>query len=766
MAQTKKVSSRKTYQARSTKNTRRAKSSPSLLYLVIKHFVSKIFLLKKIPRDVLSILFFALGLFLILILVGVPTGPGGRFIGNVIRYSIGWTWIILVLFLILSAIFLLFQNLKQQYLRFVICCLLEIASLSALADGISGGLSFTSSANAIKASGGYLGIFLGRPVEILFGNLGLYIIYVALLLVGLVLLGSDEIRKIAGAFKNKNLTKSTVKAAYKKKDSTSNNAMELKESTQNLEFDDDTNTKEEQILLHKTETDNQPEQNVTQLEDEVTSVVAQQKLPFGKNGVGQSAWKKPPVSLLVKSKAVKDLNENAANQGRQLVQSLQSHGVETKLIGYSVGPTVTRFELELAAGVKVGRVLGLTKDIAYAMAAPDVRILAPIPGKSAIGVEVPNNKRQLVTLGDVFVSNDLKKYEHPLAIPFGKDIAGKTYVATLAEMPHLLIAGATGSGKSSCINSLICSLLMRDTPDQLRFILIDPKRVELGGYSMIPHLLTDVVVDPKKAAKALNWAVKEMEKRYQLLAEVGARDISDYNLFVNQAKENDPGCELSSLYYIVVIVDELNDLMMVSPREVEDAICRIAQMARAVGIHLVIATQRPSVDVITGVIKANIPSRLAFSVSSLADSRVILDQPGAERLIGKGDMLLLTASSSVPIRLQAPWISQSEISLLVAFWRRQQSLNESTIDYETQVSADEQLEDDELTQAAMDLVIEAQQGSTTMLQRKLRIGFARAGRLMDILEKKGVVSPPDGSRARHVLISKEEYEEIKKRRAT
>jgi S-DNA-T family DNA segregation ATPase FtsK/SpoIIIE len=431
------------------------------------------------------------------------------------------------------------------------------------------------------------------------------------------------------------------------------------------------------------------------------------------------------------------------------------------------------------------------------MASPDVRILAPIPGKSAIGVEVPNRTRQLVSLRDILEANEAKPSAttHPLEVAMGRDIAGRAVMANLAEMPHILISGSTGSGKSSCMNSIITSILMRDTPDQVKMILVDPKRVELGQYDGLPHLLNPVVVDPKKAANALAWAVKEMERRYDMLAENGVRDITGYNQLIEQgliappapsdrrrmrdvaaralgeehAAVDDEG-DLEpepeppqALPFILVIVDELNDLMMVAARDVEDSIVRIAQMARAVGIHLVIATQRPSVDVITGVIKANIPSRMAFSVSSLADSRVILDQPGAERLIGKGDMLLLTASSNIPRRLQAPWVSEEEVREVVRHWRAQGGQAEPIVGIEGVDdgpwggdTVDDG--DDELLRQARDLVVRSQLGSTSMLQRKLRVGFARAGRLMDLLEQAGVVGPSEGSKARAVLMTPDELD--------
>jgi S-DNA-T family DNA segregation ATPase FtsK/SpoIIIE len=493
--------------------------------------------------------------------------------------------------------------------------------------------------------------------------------------------------------------------------------------------------------------------------------------------------------------------------GQTLETALAAHGVETRLVGATVGPSVTRYELELGPGVKVQRVTTLQRDIAYAMAATEVRILAPIPGRSAIGVEVPNRQRQMVTLGDILSSPEAVAARHPLEVAAGRDIAGRPVLVNLAEMPHLLIAGATGSGKSSCINSMLTSVLMRATPDQVRLILVDPKRVELGTYSGLPHLLTNVVTNPKKAANALRWAVQEMERRYDLLAEVGMRDITGYNAAWDRGElaeldeqadhtgadhtgadhtgaeravdgpvdgpqdgSGAPGARPTAaaagrfvrLPFILVVVDELNDLMMVAARDVEESICRIAQMARAVGIHLVLATQRPSVDVITGLIKANIPSRLAFAVSSLADSRVVLDQPGAERLIGKGDMLLLTASTSLARRLQGPWAEEEDVRKVVAHWRRQASpaYVEGVEGSEGAAGhgGDDNEDDDDLLEGALELVVRSQLGSTSMLQRKLRVGFARAGRLMDLLEQRGVVGPSEGSKARAVLMTVEELD--------
>jgi DNA segregation ATPase FtsK/SpoIIIE, S-DNA-T family len=492
-------------------------------------------------------------------------------------------------------------------------------------------------------------------------------------------------------------------------------------------------------------------------------------------GYRPGSWKLPPANVLKRGTKHEIDRRFVEEGGKVLEATLAEFGVAAKLSGMTVGPTVTRYELELGSGVKVNRVTGLSHDIAYAMASPDVRILAPIPGRSAIGVEVPNRQRQLVTLGDLLATEDAKNVAHPLEVALGRDISGQPVMLDLTLMPHLLIAGATGAGKSSCINSIVSSILMRATPDQVRLILVDPKRVELGAYNDLPHLLTPVVTNPKRAANALDWAVREMDLRYELLADCGVRDIAGYNAAFDRGElattdEPDPmtGRGYERLPYILVVVDELNDLMMVAARDVEASVCRIAQMARAVGIHLVIATQRPSVDVITGVIKANIPSRLAFSVTSIADSRVILDQAGADKLIGQGDMLLVSASSSRPHRIQGAWVDEECIRRLVAHWRRQVSQPE----YVEGIAGDdapggragaEVDEDDELLHEAMELVVRSGLGSTSMLQRKLRVGFARAGRLMDLLERRGVVGPSEGSKARAVLMTVEEFEELEER---
>ncbi len=689
-----------------------------------------------------------------------------------------------------------------------------------------GAPSLTGPVDALRDAGGYFGGVIGGPLSSGVGTVGASVILVPLLAFGLLLAVGTSVRRVltvagtglvwtrdavvdglelrglpaddagtdadSDADIDENAMADGVRRPLPSRRTTMESIagtaepeIDLVDAAEGDEENDDDEPLAAQLVVdaHDADDDLDDDDDDDDEDIEIVAPVVATQVVVREDAKGQMAidltaygpgdWTLPPRDLLKRS-AAKALDTRAVEQGGEVLQAtLKDFGVDANLIGMTVGPTVTRYELELAPGVKVNRVTGLSHDIAYAMASPDVRILAPIPGRSAIGVEVPNKQRQLVTLGDILMSPEAAQSTHPLEVGLGRDIAGHSQMINLAQMPHLLIAGQTGAGKSSCINSLITSILMRCTPDQVRLILVDPKRVELGQYNGLPHLLTEVVTSPKKAANALEWAVREMEMRYDLLAEVGVRDVTGYNARFDAGElptvENpDPlgGRTYERIPYIVIVIDELNDLMMVAARDVETSICRIAQMARAVGIHLVIATQRPSVNVITGVIKANVPSRLAFSVSTLADSRVILDQSGAEKLIGHGDMLLMSASSSRAQRIQGSWVDEECVRKAVAHWKRQVETphyidglqgNEASGGSGGGRSGSDD-DDDDLLAEAMELVVRSGLGSTSMLQRKLRVGFARAGRLMDLLEQKGIVGPSEGSKARSVMMTVDEFE--------
>ena len=643
--------------------------------------------------------------------------------------------------------------------------------------------------DALGGAGGWLGALLGQTLGSAVGAIAAVIVLIAVIVGCSLLITSLSLKDVAS--KVGEVSAKIFGGASSRMRSAAQNLSTLSSEKQDVESDDEPYDDEadptppmfivEPEDRHVPEVvDEEPEAPKPEPKKPTPEVVVDEPHTQGQLDTGPSpkkgSWKLPPASYLVRSGKQAIDQAEVDQRGKDLEEALQAHGVDVRLVDKTVGPTVTRFELELGSGVKVARVTSLQKDIAYAMAATDVRILAPIPGKSAIGIEVPNKTRQLVSLGDLMASNESKVANHPLDVAMGKDIAGRSVFLNLATTPHLLIAGATGAGKSSGINCIITSILMRATPDQVKLILIDPKQVEMGQYARLPHLLTQPVTNPKKAANALAWAVKEMEKRYDLLFEMGYRDITGFNAAFDRGEikaEIGSEREFERMHYIVVVVDELNDLMMVAARDVEESITRIAQKARAVGIHLIVATQRPSVNVITGVIKANVPARAAFAVSSQMDSRVILDQIGAEKLVGKGDMLLLPGNSSVAQRIQGCWVDEEEVRKVVAFWRDQAP----TVQYVSGVEGEEAPSggsggqsitdgvgnddsDEALLKRAMELVVRSQMGSTSMLQRKLGVGFARAGRLMDLLEQNGIVGPSIGSKAREVLMTVEEFEAL------
>ncbi len=718
-----------------------------------------------------------------------PLGHGAR---TVLAWLFGFGLIAVPIVLIAVGVSLVRKGRSVSPMRLIIGWSLVALATLGLLHVFGGPQSFTDF-DELDDAGGLLGAIVGEPLEALLATGGAAVLLIGVVVGGALLITQTSLRTMAAR------TGSTVSTVARPLGRAARQALRDLSSLSSDERDE----RDERAGPDTTTALSQPPLPPPTLYDAAADFdddVARGDVADGeprrrRNGSrrpvaapgpanGDGRWTLPPMNLLRRTSAHTINRAEVEARGRVLEESLRQHGVDTSLVGMTVGPTVTRYELELGHGVKVARVTSLQRDIAYAMAATDVRILAPIPGRSAIGVEVPNHTRNLVALGDLLAAPEAAAATTPLEVGIGKDIAGKAVFLDLATMPHLLIAGATGAGKSSSLNCIITSLLMRTTPDQVRLILVDPKQVEMGQYSRLPHLLTQPVTNPKKAANALGWAVKEMDRRYDLLSEVGFRDITGYNAAFDRGELNDPIGGTSDdgpteraeraferLAYIVVIVDELNDLMMVAARDVEDSITRIAQKARAVGIHLIVATQRPSVNVITGVIKANIPARIAFAVSSLTDSRVILDQPGAEKLVGKGDMLLLPGNSSVSQRVQGAFISEEEVRTIVAHWRRQAPEVTYVSGVEGEGAEDavtasgngysaggDEDEDAAILRQAMELVVRSQLGSTSMLQRKLKIGFARAGRVMDLLEQRGVVGPSEGSKARAVLMTVEEFE--------
>jgi S-DNA-T family DNA segregation ATPase FtsK/SpoIIIE len=594
--------------------------------------------------------------------------------------------------------------------------------------------------DAVKTSAGFIGACVGYGLSAVLSSFGAVVVCLGLVVVGVVVFSGTSLASIGRG------------------------ARSLVGGLRGSDRDDEAKDKEEAprhteeiVDLREAMPPPEPEPDAVEIDEP-----KQVRLPVRPRGGGYTL---PPLDMLRRAPASAGDARDEKHTREALERTFNTFGVGASVVASHRGPTVTMYEVEVEAGTKVNKVLNLSEDIAYALATPDVRIIAPIPGKSAIGVEVPNKVRDFVMLGDVLVSKAARDSTKPLHVALGKDVHGRAVLVNLAEMPHLLIAGATGAGKSSLINTFVTSVLMRESPDEVKLVLIDPKRVELSHFADLPHLITPVIVHPKKAAEALDWVVREMEMRYEALATVGMRDIESYNggfdegtLRIPPGKEND----FDRLPYILVVVDELADLMMVAPRAVEDAICRIAQMARAVGIHLVVATQRPSVDVVTGLIKANIPSRIAFMTSSQADSRVILDSNGAEKLVGHGDMIFQPANVSKGVRIQGAWVTQAEIEA-VAEWSREQRQPEfdAVIDGLGRPPTPEEEAndgDDGLLEQAAELVIRSQLGSTSMLQRKLKVGFARAGRLMDMMEERGIVGPSLGSKARDVLITWDEWE--------
>ena len=648
--------------------------------------------------------------------------------------------------------------------RITIGTILLLVSLTGLAHIFNGSVGDTGK-SAIQGGGGWIGYGVATPlVALVTSILAIPILFIILFFSLLIITAtpvSDVFGKIAALFRG------TRALAGKARKTAVEDDFEISdtppfESPLVQEFHDDEEEPEEEI-----EEEYESDETVALRREPTFVTKTTQSQPAHQMILtADTPYILPSMDLLRAGPATKAKSKANELVVAALGQVFEQFGVDATVTGFMRGPTVTRYEVELAAGVKVEAISALSKNISYAVASGDVRILSPIPGKSAVGIEIPNTDREIVALGDVLRSTVATNEAHPMVIALGKDVEGNFICANLAKMPHLLVAGATGAGKSSMINSLIISILMRATPDEVRLVMIDPKRVELTSYEGIPHLIAPIITNPKKAADVLAWVVREMDQRYDDLSHFGFRHIDDFNKAVRAGKITPPeGSErvLEPYPYLLVIIDELADLMMVAAREVEESIVRITQLARAAGIHLVIATQRPSVDIVTGLIKANVPSRLSFATSSLADSRVILDTPGAEKLVGQGDGLFLPMGASKAVRIQGAYVSERETEAIVNHVKAQLQpvyridINAPAV---SKVIENDIGDDLDLLVQAIQLVVSTQFGSTSMLQRKLRVGFAKAGRLMDLMESRGIVGPSEGSKARTVLITAEQMPDV------
>ena len=725
------------------------------------------------PRNLLEIYLLILAMLAVLVSLSVYgdlAGPVGRGLDKALGFAVGDVRflippLILVLAVLLALVFRARQPRGKGAESKFRAGPIELWGLLILVMGLAALMHMPKplqdmfSSDALRSGGGILGACIAWPLTKLLHRAGGYTVVITMVAVGFLMLTGVTAMQLVSIARRKPREEPARQPAVK----TPAVAAPLRREEKG----------EPAIEIHGVEqttaATGRPSE-LTALPVEPIEPTEQLKLKMEK-AASTKKYLLPPLSLLRKTELAAHFSKKSINDLIRVVEkTLEDFDVDAAVTRVTRGPTVTRFEVELGSGVKVGRILNLADDIAYALASPDVRIIAPIPGKSAVGIEVPNRERDLVSLGDVLDTEEARKTQSPLRVGLGKDVTGKPVVLSLAEMPHLLLAGATGSGKSCSINSMVASVLFSARPDQVKLIMIDPKYVELSHFNGIPHLLTPVINDPKKAAGALQWAVREMEQRYKILSLAGQKNIDGYNQEVENglsSEVDEKGRRLfEPLPYILVVIDELADLMMVSPAEVEDSIARIAQMARAVGMHLLVATQRPSVDVVTGLIKANIPSRIAFAVASQADSRVILDTGGADKLVGHGDMLYLPAGSAKPLRVQGAYISEKEIEPAVAFIKRQAEpdYNSEIVDEARSVSG-ASLKSDELLDQAMELVVLGGVASASLLQRKLRVGYARAARLIDLLEDRGIVGGYEGSKPRNVLVTPEELEEMRKRRA-
>ncbi|MGI6706890.1 MAG: DNA translocase FtsK 4TM domain-containing protein [Clostridia bacterium] len=744
----------------------------------------------KRNHEIIGIITISLGIFSFLSIYTHSAGILGEDFRNVLFGLFGFVAYIIPFIIIFMGILTIIAYKKKTnpgkiamviFTIYSAVCLIHMLSLryyssKTFLDFIKDSYDF-GQADGIGA--GVLAAIPVYPSIILLGEMGTYVLFITFILIGLVVLtnlslqqvGQNIGEKIAIKVKKERDKKLYVEELKEQEALQTSFFLPRGNSHTEIEEEDTKSLPHQEVKIvdftidtqdgtnHESHTKNHKDEKNSDDAESVDNPIL--NIDYQDKSEKQLQYKTPPLDLLSNPSAKrssKGSKEDYKERAKILEETLASFGVSAKIIQISRGPAITRYELQPAPGIKVSRIVNLADDIALSMAASGVRIEAPIPGKAAIGVEVPNSNISPVMLREVLESDEFIRHPSKIAFCLGKDIAGKNIIADLEKMPHLLIAGATGSGKSVCINTLITSILYKATPEEVRFIMIDPKVVELNTYNGIPHLLIPVVTDPKKAAGALNWAIQEMTSRYKAFADKGVRDITRYNEMIGPLGE-------PKLPHIVVIIDELADLMMVAPHDVEDAICRLAQMARAAGIHLVIATQRPSVDVITGVIKANIPSRIAFMVSSQIDSRTILDIGGAEKLLGRGDMLFNPVGAIKPIRIQGAYVSEKEVESIVEYIKGQLEPDYNSDILEEIAASDggiasDKDEHDDLLPTAIEMVLENEQASISMLQRRLRIGYARAARLIDEMEERGIVSGYDGSKPRKVLITEEDFERM------
>lgn len=758
----------------------------------------------NVSSEIISIVSIALSIFFA-IAIFVPSRGGfiGSFLGSTLRSLFGIGTYSIPFIIILSSIYILFNKQKEILLNKIIMCtslflltitFFHIISVNTQQEYTTFNILVNNFDSLLVINGGLIGALIGNMILAIFGKIGAYIIILSsIIILAVILTGRSFISLVINSFYDiKNFLIRFLKHNYHNKNIDDDNSPPMYLHEEDLSFNKIKDKKQKVQLIHEELMLNQqiipePLNDIKikgmDLENEkfnndknnpireevfinTSSKLNEENLTDTNEFSVDSIVDKnidyvfPSIELLGQSpsSSYSVSKSQILENSQKLEETLKSFGVLAKVIEVSKGPTVTRYELSPGVGVKVSKISGLADDLALSLAANGIRIEAPIPGKSAVGIEVPNAESKPVYFREVIESDTFKNFPSKLAFALGKDIAGNVVVSDIAKMPHLLIAGATGSGKSVCINTLVVSIIYKSSPEEVKLIMIDPKVVELSVYNGIPHLMIPVVTDPKKAAGALNWAVKEMLNRYELFATTNVRDLKGYNEVIKTQKQ-------PPLPQIVIIIDELADLMMASPGEVEDSICRLAQMARAAGIHLIIATQRPSVDVITGVIKANVPSRLAFSVSSGIDSRTILDSVGAEKLLGRGDMLFCPIGMNKPIRIQGAFITDKEVESIVEFLKAQthKTYDQEVIDTITSSSKtlDINEDTDELFEQAVEFVIQKEKASASLLQRQFRIGYNRASRLIESLETQGIVGPEDGSKPRKVLMTNTEWQNLK-----